>query len=95
MNKLIGAGRGGRTPMTLRSADFESAASASSTIPAHGADRVILHGFSQENLPFSPASEKWRPSVELLLHPVAKPAFQTLPCCAPVSDERDFVHLGC
>ena len=31
---LYGAGRGGRTPMTLRSADFESAASASSAIPA-------------------------------------------------------------
>ena len=31
---LYGAGRGGRTPMTRRSADFESAASASSTIPA-------------------------------------------------------------
>ena len=29
-----GAGRGGRTPTTLRSADFESAASASSAIPA-------------------------------------------------------------
>jgi hypothetical protein len=29
-----GAGRGNRTPMTLRSADFESAASASSAIPA-------------------------------------------------------------
>ena len=33
---LIGAGRGGRTPTTLRSADFESAASASSAIPAWG-----------------------------------------------------------
>jgi hypothetical protein len=32
--RIFGAGRGGRTPMTLRSADFESAASASSTIPA-------------------------------------------------------------
>ncbi len=31
---LAGAGRGGRTPMTRRSADFESAASASSAIPA-------------------------------------------------------------
>ena len=31
---MIGAGRGNRTPMTLRSADFESAASASSAIPA-------------------------------------------------------------
>ncbi len=31
-----GAGRGGRTPTTLRSADFESAASASSAIPAWG-----------------------------------------------------------
>ena len=31
---LYGAGRGGRTPTTLRSADFESAASASSAIPA-------------------------------------------------------------
>ena len=29
-----GAGRGGRTPMRLPSADFESAASASSAIPA-------------------------------------------------------------
>jgi len=35
MSKVIGAGRGGRTPTTLRSADFESAASASSAIPAH------------------------------------------------------------
>jgi hypothetical protein len=36
MNELLnaGAGRGGRTPMTRRSADFESAASASSAIPA-------------------------------------------------------------
>ncbi len=32
----VGAGRGGRTPTTLRSADFESAASASSAIPAWG-----------------------------------------------------------
>ncbi len=31
---IFGAGRGGRTPTTLRSADFESAASASSAIPA-------------------------------------------------------------
>jgi len=31
---LIGAGRGNRTPMRLPSADFESAASASSAIPA-------------------------------------------------------------
>ena len=30
----IGAGRGGRTPTRLPSADFESAASASSAIPA-------------------------------------------------------------
>ena len=34
MSMLNGAGRGGRTPTTLRSADFESAASASSAIPA-------------------------------------------------------------
>ena len=34
--ELVGAGRGGRTPTTLRSADFESAASASSAIPAWG-----------------------------------------------------------
>jgi hypothetical protein len=34
--KFYGAGRGGRTPTTLRSADFESAASASSAIPALG-----------------------------------------------------------
>src|SRR5262249_29845343 len=33
--RFVGAGRGGRTPMTRRSADFESAASASSAIPAH------------------------------------------------------------
>ena len=31
-----GAGRGSRTPKTRRSADFESAASASSAIPAFG-----------------------------------------------------------
>jgi hypothetical protein len=31
-----GAGRGGRTPMTRRSTDFESVASASSAIPAWG-----------------------------------------------------------
>ena len=43
---LVGAGRGGRTPTTLRSADFESAASASSAIPA-------LHGKCQCKLPFS------------------------------------------
>jgi hypothetical protein len=30
----LGAGRGSRTPKTRRSADFESAASASSAIPA-------------------------------------------------------------
>ena len=30
----VGAGRGSRTPKTRRSADFESAASASSAIPA-------------------------------------------------------------
>jgi hypothetical protein len=33
---LAGAGRGSRTPKTRRSADFESAASASSAIPALG-----------------------------------------------------------
>ncbi len=33
---LYGAGRGGRTPMTRRSTDFESVASASSAIPAQG-----------------------------------------------------------
>jgi hypothetical protein len=34
---IYGAGRGSRTPKTRRSADFESAASASSAIPAlHG-----------------------------------------------------------
>jgi hypothetical protein len=32
--ELYGAGRGSRTPKTRRSADFESAASASSAIPA-------------------------------------------------------------
>jgi hypothetical protein len=32
----FGAGRGSRTPKTRRSADFESAASASSAIPARG-----------------------------------------------------------
>ena len=32
--ELLGAGRGSRTPKTRRSADFESAASASSAIPA-------------------------------------------------------------
>src|SRR5205807_734048 len=32
----VGAGRGSRTPKTRRSADFESAASASSAIPASG-----------------------------------------------------------
>src|ERR1700691_5564075 len=37
-----GAGRGGRTPTTLRSADFESAASASSAIPAMGRDVVSI-----------------------------------------------------
>jgi hypothetical protein len=33
---IYGAGRGGRTPTRLPSADFESAASASSAIPASG-----------------------------------------------------------
>ncbi len=32
---IVGAGRGGRTPTRLPSADFESAASASSAIPAY------------------------------------------------------------
>jgi hypothetical protein len=35
LRTCIGAGRGGRTPTRLPSADFESAASASSAIPAH------------------------------------------------------------
>jgi hypothetical protein len=34
MGSIVGAGRGSRTPKTRRSADFESAASASSAIPA-------------------------------------------------------------
>jgi hypothetical protein len=34
LNRIDGAGRGGRTPTRLPSADFESAASASSAIPA-------------------------------------------------------------
>ena len=34
INEIFGAGRGGRTPTRLPSADFESAASASSAIPA-------------------------------------------------------------
>src|SRR5437588_13128732 len=34
--EVLGAGRGSRTPKTRRSADFESAASASSAIPAEG-----------------------------------------------------------
>ncbi len=38
--RIRGAGRGGRTPMTLRSADFESAASASSAIPAQRNDEA-------------------------------------------------------
>src|SRR5450631_2197302 len=41
----IGAGRGSRTPKTRRSADFESAASASSAIPAFGGRFVFpLYG---------------------------------------------------
>jgi hypothetical protein len=36
-----GAGRGGRTPMTRRSADFESAASASSAIPARVTNSIL------------------------------------------------------
>ena len=43
MSIVFGAGRGGRTPMTLRSADFESAASASSTIPAHLVNRLSTY----------------------------------------------------
>src|SRR5271168_3956953 len=40
MGFWLGAGRGSRTPKTRRSADFESAASASSAIPApRGRDR--------------------------------------------------------
>jgi hypothetical protein len=35
--RSVGAGRGSRTPKTRRSADFESAASASSAIPAREA----------------------------------------------------------
>jgi hypothetical protein len=42
INSLAGAGRGGRTPTKLPSADFESAASASSAIPA-------LDGLSMSN----------------------------------------------
>ena len=51
---LIGAGRGGRTPTTLRSADFESAASASSAIPAM--KRTILCYLSLIGISVSPAS---------------------------------------
>jgi hypothetical protein len=40
-----GAGRGGRTPMTRRSTDFESVASASSAIPAKD-ENSILHDCS-------------------------------------------------
>ena len=34
LNRILGAGRGNRTPMELLPTDFESAASASSAIPA-------------------------------------------------------------
>ena len=40
---MSGAGRGGRTPMPRRAADFESAASASSTIPAHILSHCITY----------------------------------------------------
>ena len=49
---MIGAGRGGRTPTTLRSADFESATSANSVIPARlatlyyrAAYRILMSSF--------------------------------------------------
>ncbi len=41
IEKCFGAGRGSRTPKTRRSADFESAASASSAIPAYAVQRRI------------------------------------------------------
>jgi hypothetical protein len=44
--EIRGAGRGGRTPMTRRSTDFESVASASSAIPAKG-EISILHESSK------------------------------------------------
>jgi hypothetical protein len=44
----VGAGRGSRTPKTRRSADFESAASASSAIPAwfEGEETSLIHASS-------------------------------------------------
>ena len=49
----VGAGRGSRTPKTRRSADFESAASASSAIPALLASAWFYDLF-MAMLPFHP-----------------------------------------
>jgi hypothetical protein len=52
---LVGAGRGNRTPMKLPSADFESAASASSAIPAskEGKSSIAYSPISEKPLPHS------------------------------------------
>ena len=85
-----GAGRGGRTPMTLRSADFESAASASSTIPARGADRSILHGIRKKSSSSTLRQRNWRPFVGLHRPAGANRAFQIPQIRVPGSDEQDF-----
>jgi hypothetical protein len=67
-NVYAGAGRGGRTPTRLPSADFESAASASSAIPA-------LHFHSPNDRHFQPVSAVSANPV----HPGESPT-QPLPC---------------
>jgi hypothetical protein len=52
-NDWDGAGRGSRTPKTRRSADFESAASASSAIPALVASAPILRPILHHTLRYA------------------------------------------
>ena len=66
--QIVGAGRGGRTPMTLRSADFESAASASSAIPAcrSGSKYLSLKVVARDGIePPTPAFSGPRSTTEL------------------------------
>ena len=59
----LGAGRGNRTPMTLRSADFESAASASSAIPALFVTSKRLYSITSNQREIT--SARWRSACSL------------------------------
>ena len=88
---LIGAGRGGRTPTTLRSADFESAASASSAIPALGwesafkvSHRVWVGRYSE---PTKSAGRELanEDSRHITQAPNPRRIFDLVACCGPSS----------